>query len=209
MGQIETAAGAEGGLKRLPEFGPDPLRPSDQLTSLWVKAMIPANFIVIHSSRIKIIIRLVIIGLLFTPPLIGSFTLFLAGCYLSWHSSLVLGVILATSLMWTFILITMILVLIREVPRLEIGGDGFALLGLGFNRLRKWIDIEGEFVVRFTPLGRGIRYRLTEAFKKSREQAIPREKVGTNEWMLNTFQMSPRQIAELLNEFKGCTCKGG
>ena len=172
--------------------------------------MILANPIVIRPSRIKVIIGFVIIGLLFTPPLIGSFTLFLAGCYLSWAASLVLGVILATSLMWTFILIMMIHTLIRDVPCLEIGRDGFVLHnGSRFNRLRKWVDIEGDFVVRFTPLGRGIRYRLSEAFRKPREQATPPEKVGTNEWMLNSFQMSPRQLAELLNECKECTCKGG
>jgi hypothetical protein len=172
--------------------------------------MILANPIVIRPSKIKIIIGFVIIGLLFTPPLIGSFTLFLAGCYLSWASSLVLGVILATSLMWTFLLITMILALTRDGPRLEIGRDGFVLhSGSRFTRLRKWVDIEGDFVVRFTPLGRGIRYRLSETFRTSREHATPPEKVGTNEWMSNTLQMSPRQLAELLNECKGCTCRGG
>jgi hypothetical protein len=189
MGQNETAAGAEGAVRAWCSGGE-------------VSAMIPENHVV-YPSKAKTIVWFVVLGFLFTPPFILSFTLVLAGFfYLSWSSSLMLAVILATPLVWTFLLIAMLLTLIRDVPRLEIGWDGFVLHQLGIARCRPWNDIEGDFRVRFTPLGRGIRYRLSEAFRKSREQATPPEKVGTSEWMLNTFQIPPSQLAELLNECK-------
>src|SRR5262249_31942777 len=166
------------------------------------RAMISANPIILYPSKIKLIVRSIVFGLLFTPPLIGSFTLFLAGCYLSWAASLVLGVVLATSIMWTFILITTTLDLIRDVPRLEIGPHGFVLHQLACSSSRRWNDIEGDFVVRVTPLGRAVVYRLTEAFRKSQEGVAQAKKVGTKELMFNTFPMSPGKLAELLNEHK-------
>ena len=163
--------------------------------------MNPANLIIIPPSKIKLIVRSVVMGLVFTPPLIGSFTLFLAGCYLSWAASLMLGVILATSIMWTFILITTTLDLIRDVPRLEIGPHGFVLHQLACNSSRRWNDIEGDFVVRVMPLGRAVVYHLSDAFRKSQEVAQAK-KVGTKELMFNTFPMSLGKLAELLNEHK-------
>ena len=163
--------------------------------------MNPANLIIIPPSKIKLIVRSVVMGLVFTPPLIGSFTLFLAGCYLSWAASLMLGGILATSILWTFIVVTTILALIHDVPRLQIGPDGFVEHALLQSNSRRWNDIEGDFAVRVTPLGRAVVYRLTEAFRKSQEVAEAK-KVGTKELMFNTFPMSLGKLAELLNEHK-------
>ena len=163
-----------------------------------------ANPIVIRPSAIKCTVRFVITGLLFTPMFIVSFTLMAAGWFhLSWPSSLLLGVILATPLVWTFMLVSLLLAITRDVPRVEIGPDGFVLCLLGTRRSRRWADVEGGFVVRGTALGRDVAYRVTEAFKKkSEEYAAQSGRLPTYEWVGNCFETSTVALAELFNGHK-------
>ncbi len=163
----------------------------------------PGNPIVIHPSKIKWTVRMVVGGLLLTPMLTGSFTLILAGFfYLSWASSLVLGVLLATPVVWTFILVSLVVCFVGDVPRLEIGPDGFVIRELVRSRSQQWHDIEGDFVVRGTPFGWEVAYRLTGAFKKFQKIAAQSAGRGAFESVGNCFEMPTAEVAELLNQHK-------
>ena len=65
-----------------------------------------------------------------------------------------------------------------------------------------WHDIEGDFVVRGTPFGWEVAYRLTEAFKKFQKIAAQSASRGAFESVGNCFEMPTAEVAELLNQHK-------
>ena len=162
-----------------------------------------ATLTVIRPSTIKSILRFAAIGLVGTPVLIGCVTLMAAGClYLSWAASLLIGVVLVIPVLWTFIVVSMVLAIVRDVPRVEIGPDGFVLYQLGFTRSRAWKDVEGDFVLRASPFGSTVAYRLSELFKKSLEHKGQSGRPADVEFVGGCFAMSAVELAGLLNEHK-------
>jgi hypothetical protein len=109
----------------------------------------------------------------------------------------------AAKMTGAFVLWLLLAAVIHDVPHVEIGPDGFVLCLLGNRRLRRWADIEGDFVVRGTAHGRDVAYRITEAFrKKSEEHAAQPGKPSTWEWVGNCFETSTVALAELFNGHK-------
>jgi hypothetical protein len=167
-----------------------------------MEGIMPSNPFVVHPSKIKWTGRVLVVGLFATLGFTGSFTLILAGVfYMSWASSLFLGAILATSVAWTFAIFSFAVILIHDVPRLEVRPEGFVLYLLLTSCSRQWNDIEGDFVVRWTPFGRSVAYRLSENFKTSGD-AAKSARPGSRVWVGNCFEKSPFEVAELLNEHK-------
>ena len=163
----------------------------------------PSNPFVVHPSKIKWTVRFLVIGLLTTLGFTFSFTLILAGFfYMSWAASLFLGVILAASVAWTLIIFVIAVLFIHDIPRLEIGPDGFVVHLLRNSCSRQWNDIEGDFMVRWTPFGRSVAYRLSATFKTLAEDAAKSPRPGSREWVGNCFDRSPFEVAALLNENK-------
>jgi hypothetical protein len=145
---------------------------------------------------------------------LGVLPFCIAGVLWGWfhvplESSLEIGVIVVLAIVaigGPFVLCAMAVSLIRDVPRLEVGPDGFVVRYLMPSHSRRWSDIEGEFTVReLARFGKVVVYCLTEAFKKSQQypaQKMAEEMPGIDDFILNNFEMSPDELAELLNDHK-------
>ena len=89
-------------------------------------------------------------------------------------------------------------------PRVEIGPDGFVTFGITSHRPRRWINVEGDFVVTRMALQPAVAYRLTDAFKQSLPKPPPASPTGTDEAITfcGELTMGAKELADLLNQRK-------
>jgi Kef-type K+ transport system membrane component KefB len=165
--------------------------------------MTPTNPIVLRGNPLKWIVRCVLFSIFLAVLMTISVTFLLVGfLHLSWGLAFTVGVAVGSAVGAAFAIFVIAIGLIIDQPRMEIGPEGFVLHSPAASRSRRWTDVEGNFIVRGTPLGKVVAYALTEAFKKSQEAASPSKKPGRFESILDDYKLSAGELAELLNEHK-------
>lgn len=148
-----------------------------------------------------------------TPLLIVSATCILFGMF---NESLMSAFLLAVTwvppivipLIVIFLSGTIVAAAICDVPRVEIGPNGFVFHQLTRRRTRQWHDIEGEFTVGDLRRLRVVVYHLSEAFKKSKKYLAKPKPHTDQEQLLGNFELAADELAALLNEQKRRAAEG-